>query len=48
MNTELSVVTCAHVQFRVHRQVAELDSRHIALTVNGDLHYCNGLVATKK
>jgi hypothetical protein len=39
---------CTVKEFRVHRQVVELESRYRTLSMNRDLKYSNGSVATRK
>jgi hypothetical protein len=45
---ELYVTTCVNPEFRVQRQAAELECRYTTLSINRDLKYSNGSVATRK
>jgi hypothetical protein len=48
VKSEICPLTCAKVQFRVQRLVVELESRYVTLSMNRDLKFSNGLVATRK
>jgi hypothetical protein len=48
VQVELYVTTCVNPQFRVQRQAVELECRYITLSMNRDLNYSNGSVATRK
>jgi len=41
MKTELCTVTCAYVQYRVYRQVVELENRYLTLWLSRNFKYSN-------
>jgi len=41
MKIELRTITCANVQFRVQRQLVDLESRHVTLSMNRDFTSSN-------
>jgi len=43
MKTELRNITCANVQFRVQRQLVDLESRYATLPMDRDFRYINQL-----
>ena len=48
MKSEICPLTWANVQFRVWKQVLELERRYVTLSMNTDLKFSNGLVTTRK
>ena len=48
MKSEICPLTGANVQFGVYRQVVELEIRYVTLSINRDLEFRNGLLATRK
>ena len=48
MKSEICPLTCANVLFTVQRQVVEMESRYVTLSMNRELKFSNGLAATRK
>jgi hypothetical protein len=48
MKIKLYTIICRNVKYSVQKPVVELESRYIALSMNRDLKYSNGLYATRE